>query len=95
MSEYLDALIRRLEAEAQEQRDYARQLRETKKASQRSTEQLNRTLQRLEILRELHAREKGRRAVPRTHKRTAAAAQRARSSAKGVAHHSARAPAHR
>jgi hypothetical protein len=94
MSEYLDALIRRIEAEAQEQRTYAGQLRETKKASERSTEQLNRTLQRLESLRELRAREKARRARPSTHKRTAAATQRARSSAKGVAHHSARAPSH-
>jgi hypothetical protein len=94
MSQYLDALIRRLEAEAQEQRAYAGQLRETKKASERSTEHLNRILQRLEILCELRAREKARPAGPITHKRTAAAAQRARSSAKGVAHHSARAPAH-
>jgi hypothetical protein len=36
VSEYLDALIRRLEVEAHEQRAYAGQLRETKKASQRS-----------------------------------------------------------
>lgn len=64
MSEYLDALIRRLEEDAQAQRAHGERFPETRKSDQqRSAKHLSRIQQRIETLRDLRAKETSRRTV--------------------------------
>ena len=66
MSQYLDELIRRLEVEAEEQQQGVPQITSPRSTTKikRSTDQLGRTLQRLETLRTLRTAELKRHAFP-------------------------------